>query len=234
MALLAPLAHAGEPALYLEGGLGAKQGDFGSPTLSRLGLAYGTVGYASSRFDLSLTVPYLHLQTSGGGQDASASGVGDVLVRGVRRLVPETDSGFSLDGALAVKLPTADEQKGLGTGQTDIGGFLGLHQRWGQLQATLVGGWIQSQAGTALASVATANGIYTAGAGLSFLTEQGRYSASFEARGAQYAGVPAPREISLDAFRMLNPSFALKGSFTLGLNDGSPRTSVGLGVVYWP
>lgn len=234
LALLPTLARADEPALYLEGGLGAKQGDFGSPTLSRLGLAYGTLGYASSRFDLSLSVPYLRLQTSGGGQDATASGLGDVLVRGVRRLVPETESGFSLDGALAVKFPTADQTKGLGTGQMDVGGFLGLHQRWDRVQATLIGGWIQGQPGDALASAATANGIYTAGAGLTYLTERGRYSVAYEARGAQYAGVPAPREASLGLFRMLTERLALKGSFILGLNDGSPRTSFGVGVVYWP
>ncbi len=234
LALLPSLAHADEPALYLEGGLGAKQGDFGSPTLSRLGLAYGTLGYASSRFDLSLSVPYLHLQTSGGGQDATASGLGDVLVRGIRRLVPETESGFSLDGALAVKFPTADQAKGLGTGQLDVGGFLGLHQRWNRVQATLIGGWIQGQPGDALSSTATANGIYTAGIGLTYLAERGRYSVAYEARGAQYTGVPAPREASLGLFRMLTERLAIKGSFILGLNDGSPRTSFGLGVIYWP
>ena len=231
---LPSMARAGDPSLYLEGGLGAKQGDFGSPTLSRLGLAYGTLGYASDRFDLSLSVPYLRLQTSGGGQDTTASGLGDVLVRGVRRLVPETESGFSLDGALAVKFPTADQAKGLGTGQLDVGGFLGLHQRWDRIQATLIGGWIQGQPGDALSGAATADGIYTAGVGLTYLTERGRYSVAYEARGAQYAGVPAPREASLGLFRMLTERLALKGSFILGLNDGSPRTSVGLGVVYWP
>lgn len=228
------MAHAGDPALYLEGGLGAKQGDFGSPTLTRLGLAYGTIGYASDRFDVNLSVPYLRLQTSGGGQDASSSGLGDVLVRGIRQFVPETASGFSLDGALAVKFPTADRNKGLGTGQLAAGGFLGLHQRWDRIQVTLVGGWIQSQPGEALANVTTTNGLYTAGTALSYLTARGRYSVAFEARGAQYAGVPAPREVSLSVFRMVTDRVAIRGSFIAGLNDGGPRTSVGVGIVYWP
>lgn len=234
LAALPSLAHAGDPALYLEGGLGAKQGDFGSPTLSRLGLAYGTIGYASDRFDVNLSVPYLRLQTSGGGQDATATGLGDVLVRGIRRLVPETESGFSLDGALAIKFPTADQAKGLGTGQLDVGGFLGLHQRWDQIQATLIGGWIQGQPGSALSNAATANGVYTAGFGLTYLAARGRYSVAYEARGTQYAGVPAPREVSLGIFRMVTDRLAIRGSFIAGLNDGGPRTSVGVGIVYWP
>ncbi len=234
VALLGSPMRAGEPALYLEGGLGAKQGDFGTPVTSRLGLAYGSLGYASDRFDVSVSVPYLRLQTSGGGQDATETGLGDVLLRGVRRLIPETEEGYSLDGALAVKLPTADSAKSLGTGQTDVGGFLGLHQRWDRLQATLVGGWIQGSTGGPLAPVTTASGIYSAGVGLTYLGEQGRYSVGFQARGAQYAGIPAPREATLDVFRMLTARLALKGSLILGLNDGSPKTSVGLGVVYWP
>lgn len=234
LALLASLVRAAEPALYLEGGLGVKQGNFGTSVTSRLGLAYGSLGYASDRFDVSLSVPYLRLQTSGGGQDVIESGLGDVLLRGARRLVPETEEGFSLDGVLAVKLPTADSNKGLGTGQTDVGGFLGLHQRWDRIQATLTGGWIQGSTGGNLAPVTTSSGAYAAGIGLTYIGERGRYSMGFQARGAQYVGLPAPREATLDLFRMVGARTALRGSVILGLNDGSPRTSFGLGVVYWP
>ncbi len=211
-----------------------KQGDFGTPVTSRLGLAYGSLGYASDRFDLSLSVPYLSLRTSGGGQDDIETGLGDLLLRGVRRLVPETEGGFSLDGVVAVKLPTADSAKGLGTGQTDIGGFMGLHQRWDRLQATLMGGWVKGSTAGSLEPVTTANGAYSAGAGLAYLGNRGRYSVGFQVRGAQYAGHPAPREATLDVFRIIAPRLAMRGSLVLGLNDGSPRTSLGIGVVYWP
>lgn len=56
-------------------------------------------------------------------------------------------------------------------------------------------------------------------------------------RPAIRAGTPwafPRREAPFDAFRRLTPHVALKGFRVLGLDDGSPRTRVGVGVVYWP
>lgn len=195
LVLASTCLKADESALYLEGGLGRKRGDFGTPIVSQLSAAYGTVGYASSNFDLNVTLPVLRLEVQGGGQSDSGTGVGDVLFRGVRRLVPETESGFAFDGGLALKLPTANSDKGLGTGKTDVGGFFAAHQRWDRLQVTLLGGWIQSASMNDTASQNTRNGIYTAGAGLSYYVERTKYSIAFEARGSQYSGVAAPREV---------------------------------------
>jgi hypothetical protein len=223
-----------DPALYIEGGIGHMQGDFGTATLSKLNLAYGTIGYASSTYDLNVTVPVLSLDTQGGGVDSSASGLGDILIRGVHRFVPETPSGYSLDGGLALKLPTANSDKGLGTGRLDVGGFLAAHQRWDRIQATLLGGWIQSASSNDTTVPATRNGIYTAGVGLSYFADSAKYSVAYEARGALYQGTQAPREVSLDVFKMLTAKLAMKASFIAGLTDGSPKSSLGLGFVYWP
>ncbi|WP_257312580.1 hypothetical protein [Geothrix fuzhouensis] len=234
LVLASTCLSAQDPALYLEGGVGHKQGDFGTSTLSKLNLAYGTVGYASSTFDLNVTVPVLHLTAQGGGVDASASGVGDVLLRGVHRFIPETATGYALDGGLALKLPTANSDKGLGTGKADVGGFLAIHQRWDRIQLNLLGGWIQSGSASGTSTPATRDGIYTAGVGLSYYTSTAKFSLGYEARGALYEGTQAPRDLSLDVFKMLSPKLAMKASLIAGLTDGSPKTSVGLGFVYWP
>ena len=234
LVLASTCLKAQEPALYLEGGIGHKQGDFGTSTLNKLDLAYGTVGYASSTFDLNVTVPFLRLDAQGGGQDVSNAGLGDILIRGIHRFVPETASGSAFDGGVALKLPTANSDKGLGTGRTDFGGFMSFHQRWDRIQATLLGGWIQSASMNDAASQYTSNGIYTAGVGLSYYADSAKFSVAYEARGALYQGTAAPREISLGLFKMLNPKLALRAAFITGLNDGSPKTSVGLGLVYWP
>lgn len=234
LVLASTCLKAQEPALYLEGGVGHKQGDFGTATLSKLNLAYGTVGYASSTFDLNVTVPVLNLTAQGGGVDASSSGLGDVLIRGVHRFIPETASGYSLDGGAALKLPTASSDKGLGTGKVDVGGFLAIHQRWDRIQANLIGGWIQSGSSNDANLPTTQNGIYTAGIGLSYYADTAKFSMAYEARGALYQGTSAPREVSVDVFKMLSPKLAMKASFIAGLTDGSPKTSVGLGFVYWP
>lgn len=222
------------PVFYLEGGLGHKQGDFGTSTLGKVNLAYGTMGYASSTFDLNVTVPVLSLNAQGGGVDSSATGLGDILLRGVRRIVPETTSGFSLDGGLALKLPTASSGQGLGTGRVDLGGFVALHQRWDRIQANLLGGWIQSASANDATNPYLRNGIHTAGIGLSFYADSAKFSVAYEVRGALYQGTQAPRELALDVFKLLSPKLAMKGSIVAGLTDGSPNTSVGLGFIYWP
>ena len=234
LVLASTCLKAQEPAIYLEGGVGHKQGDFGTSTLSKLNLAYGTFGYASSTFDLNVTVPVLNLTAQGGGVDASSSGLGDVLIRGVHRFIPETVAGYSLDGGLALKLPTANSDKGLGTGKFDAGGFLAIHQRWDRIQVNLLGGWIQSGSTSGTTLPATRDGIFAAGIGFTYYADTAKYSVGYEARGALYAGTEAPREIALDVFKMLSSKLAMKASFIAGLTDGSPKTGVGLGLVYWP
>lgn len=234
LVLASTCLKASEPALYLEGGLGRKRGDFGTPIVSQLSVAYGTLGYASSTFDLNITVPVLRLEERGGGLSDAATGVGDVLLRAVRRLVPETESGFAFDGGLAIKLPTANSDKGLGTGRADAGGFFAAHQRWDRFQVTLLGGWIQSAARNGATGQTNPNGLYTAGVGLSYYLERTKCAIAYEARGPQYTGVVGARELSLDVFHLMGQRLALKGSFIAGLNDGAPKTSFGLGLVYWP
>lgn len=218
------------PDLYLEAGAGRRQGDFGTATTSTLDLAYAAVGLVSSRYDVNLTLPWLDLRDRGGGQDHSASGVGDLLLRGVRRLRPEGPGGTSVDGGLSLKLPTADRTRGLGTGRLDLGGFAALNQRWDRLQASLMAGWIQSPS----APEDTRTGVPVAGLGLSWYAARGKYSVSWQVRGAVETGTPAARELSLDAYQTLGLRTALKATFSAGLGDGAPSRSYGLGLVYYP
>lgn len=237
-------------ALYLESGLGRRSGDFGSPTTSTLIFGYGTVGYASSRYDVSTTLPILQLKTTGNGTSEQSSGTGDVLLRGVRRLAGTGISGFSLDGGLALKLPTANDSKGLGAGKMDIGAFLSPFYRWDQLQVSAVAGWIKTGGfggmgtgmgsgmggGTSIDSGSDGmnGGAYVVGSALSLFQDRTKYSLSFEARGAQFQGSPGAREITADVFHLFNPKWAMKASAFVGLSNGGPKNGLGLAIVYWP
>jgi hypothetical protein len=53
------------------------------------------------------------------GTTTSESGLDDIVVRGGRALIPQSDSGFSFDGALAVKMPKANNNKGIGTDEAN-------------------------------------------------------------------------------------------------------------------
>jgi hypothetical protein len=80
------------------------------------------------------TVPYLRVSgpgnVIGGGPDRivvpgvddairTESGLGDVVASAFYNILDERKGGLGVDLGFKVKLPTADEQKGLGTGETD-------------------------------------------------------------------------------------------------------------------
>ncbi len=217
---------------YLEMGVGQKQGDFGSPTQSTLWQGYATYGSTGARWDASVTVPYLRLNREGGGISARDQGIGDIVVRGVYRFLPENEDGWSLDGEGAVKLPTASDTKGLGTGRTDVGGFLALHQRLGLFQWTLLGGWIQGASTNRTGTVVTlTSGSYVAGLRGTWDLDRNRWGIAFEARGATYQGEPGIKELSVDVFHPFSPTWAMKAVITAGFSDGGPKQSIGVALV---
>ena len=80
------------------------------------------------------TIPYLRISgpgnVIGGGPDRvvvpgldtgrrTETGLGDIVLSGFYNIKDERSGGFGVDLGAKVKLPTADEQKGLGTGETD-------------------------------------------------------------------------------------------------------------------
>lgn len=213
---------------YLEVGLGRKQGDFGSPTRSTLSLGYATYGASGTRWDANLTVPYLRLNREEGGITSQEQGLGDVVARGIYRFLPENEDGWSLDGMGAVKLPTANDTKGLGTGRTDVGGFLALHQQLGLFQWTLLGGWIQ---GASSSSDTLTSGSYVVGLSGAWVLDRNRWGISLEVRGPIYQGEPGVREIALDVFHPLSSNWGVKAVIAAGLSNGGPKQSVGLAVV---
>jgi hypothetical protein len=225
-----PCRASSPPRLYLEAGAGHQQGDFGSATASRLDYAYAAAGWLGPAYDVNVSVPVLHLRNQGGGQDSSATGLGDVLVRGVRRVLPADAAGRSLDASLALKLPTAPSTDGLGTGHLDLGGFLALNQRWGPWQGSVLGGWIAG----ALTEPDSRGGAYAAGLSLARYGAGGKVALSWLARAAQVPGTPAPRELQLDVYQPLERRLAFKGTCAAGLNNGAPRFSLGLGLAYYP
>jgi hypothetical protein len=222
-------AGAQEGREYLEVDGGYKTGDFGTPTRTDLTYFTAVLGYVSPVYDVSVTLPYLFLSNSTGGRTSSESGIGDVLVRGGMVLVPEGKGGLSLDGSLAVKLPTASDAKGLGTGKTDYGAFIGLHQRIGQYKIFLNGGYIK----VGEPSNVSYNDIYLYDVGISGVFGFTELYAFFEGRQAVVPGAKNPQEITVGLFHVLNAEYAVKGSTFLGLNNGGPDFGFNLGLVRW-
>jgi len=71
----------------------------------------------------------------------SNSGIGDVTVQGELDFLRSGISRPWLTGILRVKLPTADEQQGLGTGEVDVEGALALTKPFGRSDLLLDAGY---------------------------------------------------------------------------------------------
>ena len=101
-------------------------------------IIYFPASYELSHFPwvLSVTVPYLSikgpgdvfLETGNIGRGRGSvpeyideAGLGDIFVSASYQLPALTDSGLFMDLSLQAKLPTADETRDLGTGETDYG-----------------------------------------------------------------------------------------------------------------
>lgn len=228
--LLAPLAAEAENGrTYLEMSGGYKTGDFGTTTKSELYYLSPVLGYVTPRYDASVTVPYLSLSNATGGTTTTERGLGDVVVRGGRVLISEGDGGFSLHGALAVKLPTADQDKGLGTGETDYGAFFSVHQRFDAIKVSAFTGYIKVGDPPSV----NYDDIYLYGIGLARLFSSTELYASFEGRRATVPGAEDPREVNVGFFHVLNAYYAVKGSTFVGLNNGGPDSGLSIGIVKW-
>jgi hypothetical protein len=214
---------------YLEVGGGYKTGDFGTPVRSNLYYFSPILGYATPLYEVSVTVPYLFLSNSSGGRTNSESGIGDIILRGSKVLVPEGKSGFSLDGALAIKLPTADETKGLGTGETDYGAFLSAHKRVDKFKLSLLSGYIKVGDPPSV----NFNDIYLYGIGISRIFGSTELFTSFEGRRAVIPGAKNPQEINVGFFHVMNAYWAVKGGTFAGLNKGGPDFGLNFGLVRW-
>jgi hypothetical protein len=214
---------------YVEVGGGRRQGTFGTATDSTLWLGYLSLGSSGERWDANCTVPYLGLERTESGYYRQDKGLGDVVLQSDWRFMPETWEGWSLDGLAALKCPTADSEKDLGTGRTDLGVFLAVNQRLGLLRWSLLGGWIQGvshQTGSNLTS-----GAYVFNLGTALSLETSRWELVFEVRGPSYQGGPGAQEISLCVFKALSPTWGIKASTMAGLTEASPRWSCGLALV---
>lgn len=142
-------------------------------------------------------------------------------------LLPDRSSTWSLYASTAVKLPTADADKGLGTGETGLGAFLSMRRSLGGLNLGLQGGYIKS----GLDDSAGLRDVFLYGAQLSGAVHRARWYASLDGRTPLVHGARAPLEIGAGGLYALRGAYFLKGSAFIGLNEGGPATGLGLGLV---
>jgi len=225
--LWAPFAAAAGGRAYVSTDAGYRTGDFGTETTFRLFHLTSAIGYASDTWEAGLSVPVYSLQADGDLGTQTASGIGDVMVRAGRRIVSEEKAGIELTGSVAVKLPTADEDKGLGTGETDYGVFMLLNKRFGTIALMAQVGYLVRGD----ASIQAYNDTPMVAVGLSKSFNRSQVAAIYENDGEFVDGAEAARSIGVSGFRVMNPKYAVRGGLSFGLSDGADDLGMSIGFV---
>jgi hypothetical protein len=119
-------------------GVGYDEGDFGFADVSRAYYAPFSLRYTATRFEVGISSAFVRIDTAGGirlidgvpTQTNSSSGpllesgLGDTTIRSRFFMVVDEGRGTtkpSITPFVKVKIPTAQEERGLGTGKTDYG-----------------------------------------------------------------------------------------------------------------
>ncbi len=251
----APAAAEDEPRWSLSSSVNYSVGDYGTGKDTTLIYAPFTLGVKPiDRFSLSLTIPYLYqtgqtVVVTGGGVavrkdkqrqlgtatqsrvTSTEDGLGDLLLKGQYVLVEEAEGSVvpEISPYLKIKFPTADQSKGLGTGEFDetIGVDLSkaLFPRFvGYL--TLAYTFVGSPPGTKFDdsfgwSVGAAYQVARPFSVFAFL----------DGSTAISPGQADPLEVRVGADVRLTQALKLFGSVSRGLSDGSADWGVSAGLV---
>jgi len=157
---------------------------------------------------------------------STASGIGDLRLTGTYSF--DTGTPLGVDLSTNVKIATADEDKGLGTGANDYGLALDLYGKVGR--TTLFGGVGYTRLGES--DFIDTNNVFNAGFGAMWAAGVGNLGVGYDWRAA--ASDTADDRSEVTAFYSIPASDALKWQLyaTKGLSDGSPDWGGGASMTY--
>lgn len=202
-----------------------------------------------SRGDMTFTVPFLRLRTTGqttvvdgrpqrirqGRQTTIAStgtvtnsGLGDLLLSGRFYLVEEEEWYPTINVVGKIKFPTASFSKGLGTREFDetVGGELG---KWFFDHLNLFADVNYTFIGDPPNQPLNNQFMFDVGAGY-LLTPKLFASALYEERTALLDGQPNSRLLLFGSTYSVNKTIRLNGSILTGLSDGAPDFGLTVGL----
>lgn len=158
------------------------------------------------------------------------SGLGDIDVSGRYYLVDEAAGAPAIDLMMAIKLPTADESKGLGTGEFDVGFGLEM-SKWLDSRYAFYLDWSYLLAGDP-EDVNLNNQIaYDIGAGVKVFP---KFLASvfYEEATPLLGETSSSRSLALRGNYRLDRARRLLGGLSLGLSSGAPDFSLTAGASF--
>ena len=133
------------------------KGDFGLPIVSEIWMVPISLRLEVGAFALGVATSWLRVMGPGNilgreqvvGTDGVAlprpsgtdSGIGDVVISGSYLYLPRNPALPLIEATIQVKAPTADPDKLLGTGKTDVTLLLDMSKKFGRLTAYATGGY---------------------------------------------------------------------------------------------
>ncbi len=221
-----------------------ERGDFGTNTKTRTVYIPVTLKRYFNLGDIALTVPYTNskggsnvttisgrsVQTrSGTGTNTSTGSIGDIVLAGSYYLLSEAnDHPFDLSIIGNVKFPTADYDKGLGTGEFDETAGFSINKSLNDwlIFSNVYYTFIGDPSGLDLNDQLT----YEVGGGY-HVNPSTTINLSYQEKTAVLDGSDNPQDIILSFnYDIEKDKVILFGSATKGLSDGSPDYGFTLGL----
>jgi len=236
-ALLAPTAQAQDGELTLGGGVHYSSGDYGTADTTTITSIAATARYERGPWVYRATIPLLEVDgpstvlpgvgpvRGGPAPSRKETGLGDIVLSATHATYYDPATTLGLDLTAKIKLPTADESKGLGTGETDFAFLVDLYRSFDRV--TGFGGIgfhvLGDSPGLNLENAWSAN------IGVSYrLDEYDTVGAMLEGRERVVAGGDPQRELSAFWTRRLDRAWRAQIYGLIGFADGSPDWGLGL------
>lgn len=235
-------ALAQEGALTLGTGLHYSEGDYGTSTTTTILSLPVTARYDQGRWSLRASVPYVEIsgapavvpgvgavRRGRGTASATASGLGDAVASATYAAYYDRSAGVGLDLTGKVKIATADEDEGLGTGEHDFAALVDVFKQLDRL--TVFGGVGYHMLGSSAAI--PLDDVWSWNVGGSYRIDA-RDSAglAYDARERASATSGAISELTAFWSRQLDRRWKAQVYVLKGFADGSPDWGAGLSAAY--
>lgn len=216
-------------------------GTYGSEVRTDISYVPLIFSLESPRQEFKVTVPYLSIHTEepvafvegevitrGDGLETTESGPGDVIVREEVYLLQGSRTRPWIWGGVRIKLPTADERRGLGTGELDYGPAAGLIQPLGASWLLMVS-VDHVVRGDPEGFEFRNTTWYSAGVQLR-PTPEDSLGTFYERRESVFEGRDALEDVSLYYARRLSPAVSFPVTIFYGLSDTAEDWGLSLGL----
>jgi hypothetical protein len=206
------------------------KGDYGSDEDTDIYYTAFSIKRYLGEGDVTLTIPYLDISdgaTYVGGEveplagGGGGSGPGDVILKGRYYAVEQDDLLPYIDLVGSIKLPTADEDKGLGTGKTDFTFMAEFARRLENKDWVAL--WEIGYTFVGDPSGYDADNRWLYSAGLAYeLDSEITLSGYLDGRTAIFEGNDDPLSLLLIGEYKYRPDLRFDTLLEIGLNDGAP------------